>query len=94
MSKRKATRKVRPRTVKREPTKKLAAKLTPEELDQLLQAEDIIETARLYHALMARGYQSLWVELRQKYSIVGVVDLDKKTGEVFQKPGTTLEKVH
>ena len=75
------------------PTKRLAAMLDPEELDQLVQAEELLDEMKLRHALMGRGYQSLWVELRQKYSIAGTVDLDKKTGEVFYR--TSLdEKVH
>lgn len=82
----------RPRRIA--PAKKLAARLDPEELDQLLQAEELLDNMRLNHALMGRGYQSLWVELRQKYSIVGEVDLDKKTGEIFYRKATTLEKVH
>lgn len=86
--------KMRPRRVTREPAKKLAAKLDPEELDQLLQAEELLDDMRLRHGLMGRGYQSLWVEIRKKYSINGEVDLDKKTGEIFYRTESTLPKVH
>ena len=93
--KRKVAKKMRVHKVKARvgpAKKKPLARFEPGELAQLLEAERVLDEVRVQHSLMSRGFQSLWIQLRGKYGIVGEVDLDKKTGDVFQRPAAG--KVH
>jgi len=61
------------------------AKLEPDELEQLVNNERVMNDFRRAYMLMVKGQQTLWWSLRQKYNLPEEIDFNRETGEIFKK---------
>jgi hypothetical protein len=61
------------------------AKLEPDELEQLVNNERVMDDFRRAYMLMVKGQQTLWWSLRQKYNLPEEIDFNRETGEIFKK---------
>jgi hypothetical protein len=66
-------------------SRKPIAKLEPDELEQLINNERVMDDFRHAYMLMVKGQEILWWSLRQKYNLPEEIDFNRVTGEIFPK---------
>jgi lipoate-protein ligase A len=65
--------------------KKLLASLTETELQQIREAQFVVDHAKKQYKLMFEGLQSTWRKLGDKYKLPREFDLEVDSGKIFTK---------
>lgn len=65
--------------------RKVVARLSPEELEQVVKADEIIEKLKYLYTLAVDGQRVIWWRLKKKYSLPDNIDFNKETGEIFER---------
>ena len=66
--------------------RKLIARFTTAELAEIVEGEHAVQHLYRTYNLALRGQHTVWLALAKKYGLPSLVDFDRQTGEVFEKP--------